>query len=97
MIMHNSYCGVVEREIITVDSAREVNILGVHEIAFVEKPRLLHRLRAQLHEATAQVWYIHRTRIVRIVQLIACIALAHPSGRQEPPAEHIQWSGEHLT
>ena len=96
MIMHDSYCGVVQGQVVAVDGARQVYIFGVHKIAFVEKPRLLHCLRAQQHEATAQVWYIHRTRIVRIVQLIACIALAHPSGRQEPPAEHIQWGGEHL-
>ena len=46
MIMHSSYCGVVEREIITVDSAREVNILGVHEIALIKQTCFLHRFRA---------------------------------------------------
>ena len=44
--MHDGPFGVIEREPVTMDSTREVDVLWVHEIALVKQPRLHSRFCA---------------------------------------------------
>ena len=80
MIMDNSSMREEDRQIVAMDAASEIHIFRVHEESFVEKSRLLHRLRTKQHEAATEIGNIHQTVIARSMHLIGLIASLHPFG-----------------
>ena len=96
MIMDDCSMREENRQIVAMDAASEVHILGVHKESFVEESRLLHRLRAKQHEATTEIRHIHDTIIAGSMHLVGLIAAMHPLGREESSAKDIERRGEQL-
>ena len=94
MIMDDGGMWEENRQIVAMDAASEIHILGVHEETFVEEACLLHRLRSKQHEAAAEIWDIHDTVIAGGVHLVGLIAAMHPLGREESSAKDIERRGE---
>ena len=89
MSVYDGPFGIVECEVMTMDTSREVYILRVHEIPLIKEPCLHRRFRTQQHETAAEVWCIDRPREVEIAQLIAFVPPRHQPRRQEPTTEDI--------
>lgn len=96
MIMDDGGMWEENRQIVAMDAASEVHILGVHEESFVEEACLLHRLRSKQHKAAAEIWDIHDTVIAGGVHLVGLIAALHPLGGEESSAKDIKRRGEQL-
>lgn len=94
MIMDNGGMWEENRQIVAMDAASEVHILGIHKESFVEEPSLPYRLRSKQHEAAAEIWDIHDTVIAGGVHLVGLIAALHPLGGEESSAKDIERRGE---
>ncbi len=94
MCMDNGDRRIVEREVVAVDAAGEVDILRIHEIALIEQGRAQLGIGTQQHKATAEVRHVERAGRVGCMQLIAGIATAHPRRGQETATEDIKRGGQ---
>lgn len=83
-----------ERAVIAVYASGKVEILGIHEIALVKKPRFLQCAHAQEHEATGKARHVHRVLVAGVCQFVALVASCKHPFRQEHTAEHVHWSGQ---
>ena len=81
MIVNDGGMREEDRQIVAMDAAGEIHILGVHEESFVEESRLLHSLRTKQHEAATEIRHIHDTIIAGSMHLVGLIATLHPLSR----------------
>ena len=89
MRMDDGPLRVIEGEIVSVNAAREVNILGVHEEAFIEEPCLHRRGSAQEHETAAEIGRVDRPAQIQVPQFVPFVALRDHPSRQETTSEDI--------
>lgn len=88
--MNHSDCRIVEREVVTVDAASQVDVLRIHKEAFIEQRRTYLGIGSQQHKAATQVRHIERADGIGGMQLVAGIATAHPRIGQEAATENIK-------
>lgn len=90
MIVDNGCHRSVERQIATMDATRQINILGIHEEAFVEKPNFPKRVGAQKHEAALMVGNIEGPIVVNVAKFIPTAALGEPISGKESAHNKIE-------
>ena len=94
MVVDDGDGGVVERQIVAMYAACEVDVFGVHEEPFVKEACLECRLCAEQHKATAKVGDIHRVIVARGAEFVACIAARHKAFWQKTASKDVQRCGE---
>ena len=80
---------VIEGEIVAVNAAREVNILGVHEEPFVEESRFHRRGSAQEHETAAEIGRVDRPAQIQVPHFVPFVAFSDHPCRQKTTPEDI--------
>ena len=79
VVVHYCHAGIIQRSRHTVDSADEVEVLAVHEVAVV-KEQIVRRERGkpQEHEAPREARRIHHPVVARIHEAVAGVLLFLP-------------------
>ena len=79
VVMHYCHAGIIQRSRHTVDSADEVEVLAVHEVAVV-KEQIVRRERGkpQEHEAPREARRVHHLVVARIHEAVAGVFLLLP-------------------
>ncbi len=82
--------GPVEGQVITVNPACQVNILGIKEETFVEETDLAERVESQEHEASGMIGDVPWPVEVEMLQQIAVAFLLEPVLREDDPGDHVK-------
>lgn len=92
--VHDAHVGIVERSPVGVDAAGDVDVLGIHEEAFVEEPFAFEGLAAEEQEGAEQVGGVDDDVVVGVGEQVSVDASPREAAGEESLGDHVPGGGE---